>query len=218
MANPNTQETACLVIEYDIVKAKEGMFCQWQEAMQKEVAKFEGYVRTDIFPPVKGVQKNWHIAVHFDSPANLTNWLDSENRHLLIRYGRSKFGGYRYTSLGTGLESWFSRNLKPDASTSPPPWKQNFAVLLGLYPTVMVETLLFSHFGLMETWTLAPKMFINNLVSCSLLTWVVMPLVTRLLSFWLRPKNATLKINAIGGLLLLISYTLMISIFQTLPQ
>jgi antibiotic biosynthesis monooxygenase (ABM) superfamily enzyme len=67
----------------------------------------------------------------------------------------------------------------------------------------------------MEGWSLAPKMFVNNLVSCSLLTWLVMPLVTRLLQFWLTPSSSLAKhTNLLGLLLVLLSYGLMISLFQ----
>jgi len=209
---------ASIVIEYDGFPGdKESQFRQWQSEIQSGVSQFEGYLGTDIFPPVKKGQDGWYIVVHFDSHAYLSQWLDSDTRHYLINKGRRKFGAYRYR-IGTGLEGWFSKGKNQDESPNPPAWKQIFSVLFGLYPTVMVETLAFAHFRLMESWSIAPKMFVNNLVSCCLLTLVVMPLVTSLLNFWLKPQRSTPKINVIGTLLVFIGYGFMISIFHLFSQ
>lgn len=204
-----------LVIEYEISEEKESQFRQWQLELRSAVRQFKGYLHTDIFPPVKGIQNKWYIVVHFDTSTNLTQWLDSDTRHDLIKLGKTNFGSYQYKKLGTGLEGWFVNNINSGGTyASPAGWKQNFAVLFGLYPIVMIETLLFSQLRFMESWSFAPKMFVNNLVSCSLLTWVVMPLVTRLLNFWLHPQRSALKTNLIGTLLVFISYGLMISVFH----
>lgn len=202
-----------LVIEYEVSQDQELQFRQWQLELRSAVRNFKGYLNTDICAPIKGVQNKWYIIVHFDNSANLTQWLDSDSRHNLIKFGKKNFGSYQYKKLGTGLEKWFFNRAGQNYS-NPSAWKQNFAVLFGLYPTVMIETLLFSQLGLMESWSLAPKVFVNNLVSCSLLTWAVMPFVTRLLNFWLRPQQSILKVNLIGTLLVFMGYGLMVSIFR----
>lgn len=209
---------ASIVIEYDgIPGEKESQFRQWQAEIRLGVRQFEGYLRTDVFPPIQGAQSKWYIAVHFDTPAHLSCWLDSDMRHSLISRGKQQFGSYSYyvgTGL-TGLEAWFSKRINAEGKRSnPPAWKQNLAVLFGLYPTVMVETILFSQLHLMESWSLAPKMFVSNLVSCSLLTWAVMPSVTWLLNFWLKPQQPIAKINLAGMLLVFVSYSLMIAVFH----
>lgn len=203
-----------LVIEYEVSKDQELQFRQWQLELRSAVRNFKGYLNTDICTPIKGVQNQWYIIVHFDNSANLTQWLDSDSRHNLIKFGKRNFGSYQYKRLGTGLEKWFSNHRSGQTYSSPSAWKQNFAVLFGLYPTVMIETLLFSQLRLMESWSLAPKIFVNNLVSCSLLTWAVMPFVTRILNFWLRPQQSALKINLTGTLVVFMGYGLMVSIFQ----
>jgi len=214
MTNQDEQVSdASIVIVYDEVSGdKESQFRQWQSEIRSGVSQFKGYLKTDIFPPIKGVQEKWHIVVHFDTSANLIEWLDSDIRYHLINIGKRNFGSYQY-KIGTGLEGWFSDQTN-SPRLNPPAWKQNLAVLFGLYPTVMIETLLFSHFHLMESWSLAPKILVSNLVSSSLLTWAVMPTVTRLLKFWLKPQQSDVNINIIGTLLVFISYGLMVSFFQ----
>ncbi|XGV99084.1 MAG: hypothetical protein ACAF41_09120 [Leptolyngbya sp. BL-A-14] len=209
-----------IVIEYDRISGdQESEFKKWQSEIRAGVSQFEGYVRTDVFPPIQGAQARWYIVVHFDSPATLSQWLDSDTRHALISRGKRRFGSYRY-HVGhglTGLEAWFSKRIEATGKRSnPPAWKQNFAVLFGLYPTVMIETLLFSKLRLMESWALPYQMFVSNLVSCSLLTWAVMPFVTWLLNFWLKPQQAQPKLNLIGALLVFVGYGLMVAVFRFL--
>jgi antibiotic biosynthesis monooxygenase (ABM) superfamily enzyme len=217
MANSPAESSTSIVIEYEVPRGKEQLFQQWQSEFRSVIGQFKGYVRTDLCPPIDGTQNKWYVVVHFDDPISLTNWLDSDSRHDLVRAGRRKFGPYRYKGIGTGLEGWFSNQKNADeAPSNPPAWKQILAVLFGLYPTVMLETLLFSHFHLMESWSIAYKMFVNNLVSCCLLTWVVMPAITRLLSFWLKPQQTTFKLNLVGTFLVAIGYGLMISGFHFL--
>jgi uncharacterized protein len=228
---------ASIVIEYDeIADDKAGQFLQWQSEIREGLQQFEGYLKTDVCPPVLGMQEKWYIVVHFDSPAHLGEWLDSDIRHWLVGKGKKKFGPYRY-KIQAGFEGWFGNSYRSErTNTNTPAWKQNLAVLFGLYPTVMLETLFFSHFGLMNSWSLAPQMFVSNLISCSLLTWVVMPLTTALLGFWLKPQQDTgealgrsqsistkeslspTHINLIGTLLIVIGYGFMIAIFQTLSK
>ncbi|WP_404786627.1 antibiotic biosynthesis monooxygenase [Altericista sp. CCNU0014] len=217
---------ASIVIEYDeIASDKEAQFLQWQSEIQAGLNQFEGYLKTDVCRPIRGMQEKWYIVVHFDSPAHLGEWLDSDIRHHIIGKGKKKFGPYRY-KIQAGFEGWFGQRNETNASV--PAWKQNFAVLFGLYPTVMLETLLFSHLGIMESWPLAPKMFVNNLISCSLLTWIVMPLTTALLNFWLKPRQASgedaersralVRTDIIGTLLVFVAYGFAIAIFQSLAQ
>ncbi|UBF27672.1 hypothetical protein K9N68_07065 [Kovacikia minuta CCNUW1] len=211
----NQSDNTSIVIEYEVPKDRESEFQQWQSEFRAAISHFQGYLSTDMCPPIDGIQNKWYIVVHFDDPVSLTHWLDSDCRHDLIRRGRKKFGPYRYKGIGTGLEGWFTdRKNAEEIRFSPPAWKQILSVLFGLYPTVMLETLLFSHFGFMESWSPAPKIFVNNLVSCCLLTGMVMPFVTRLLNFWLKPQQSIVKVNLIGTCLVLIGYGLMISIFH----
>jgi uncharacterized protein len=210
--------SSSLVIEYEIFADKEILFEQWQAELKLAASKFKGYLGTDIFPPIIGGHHKWYIVVRFDNSANLTCWFDSDIRHELIRTGRKNFAPYEYKNLGTGLEEWFSQKRNVSSKPKPilPAWKQNFAVLFGLYPVVMIENLLFSHFGLMTYWPLAHKIFVGNVISCSLLTWVVMPLVTKLLKFWLKPQRSLLQINLAGTVIVFLGYGLMISLFNFL--
>ncbi|MCG9893687.1 MAG: hypothetical protein MH252_21775 [Thermosynechococcaceae cyanobacterium MS004] len=226
--DPQAQSNASIVIEYDeIAQDKEAQFLHWQSEIKAGLLQFEGYLKTDVCRPIPGVQEKWYIVVHFDSSAHLGEWLDSDIRYGIIGKGKKKFGPYRY-KIQTGFEGWFGQFREGASEIAPPAWKQACAVLLGLYPTVMLETMVFDQFGIMASWPLAPKMFVNNLVSCVLLTWVVMPLTTGVLKFWLKPQAGRdgrderspflSQTNLMGLLIILIAYGFMIVIFQSVTR
>lgn len=80
-----------------------------------------------------------------------------------------------------GLEAWF-RSPNP-----PPRWKMSMATFVGVFPTAMFLNLTLG--PTIKSW---PFIFRNALSSAcvvALLTWVVMPFVTRVLHDWLHPQT-----------------------------
>jgi len=77
-----------------------------------------------------------------------------------------------------GLEAWFRSPHSP-----PPRWKMAVATLLGVYPTSLVLGVTVA--GAVHTWPLPARSLVIAGCMVALLTWVVMPLVTRLLHGWL---------------------------------
>jgi uncharacterized protein len=206
-----------LVIEHIVPKGKGLSFRFWHGNLTRSAKKFKGYIRTDLCPPVKGSQLKWHSIIHFDSPEHLNIWIKSDEREKLIESGKKTFESYQFKSFSTGLEGWFSPKTKSEQiGLGPPAWKQTAAVLFGLYPTVMIQSLLFSSLGVMKYWPLSNSMLVNNLITCSLLTWVVMPLVTRSLGFWLQPahQSTPAKTEILGAIVIVTSLGLMASLFN----
>jgi uncharacterized protein len=85
----------------------------------------------------------------------------------------------------TGLESWFTAPGAPLRSL--PKWKMAVATLVGVYPTSLLigETI----GPWTREWPVPLQAWIFAAVMVAMLTWVVMPLVTRLLHGWLHPED-----------------------------
>jgi hypothetical protein len=81
----------------------------------------------------------------------------------------------------SGLEAWFrtGRSL-------PPRWKMAVATLLGVYPTSLFLSATLGE--ALRAWPLAARSLLMAACMVALLTWVVMPVVTRLLHGWLHPE------------------------------
>jgi antibiotic biosynthesis monooxygenase (ABM) superfamily enzyme len=206
------QSWVSLIIENDIPIEKESEFKQWQSQIEEISSKFQGYLGTQELPQVEGIRHKWYTILYFDSPENLTLWLDSDVRHTFLKNTRKNLGSYRFVDYETSFAGWSYQEEKKQSNL--PLWKQNLIVLVALYPTVMLESLLISHWQLIDSWTFPEQLLINNLITCSLLTWLVMPTARNLFSFWLKPETESVKINFIGLLLIVFILSLMVSLFN----
>jgi uncharacterized protein len=89
-------------------------------------------------------------------------------------------GGPLHRQL-TGLEAWFRSPQNP-----PPRWKMAIATYLGVVPVIMGLSLTLG--PLVRSWNFVLNNLVFNACVVALLTWVVMPLITRILHRWLHSK------------------------------
>lgn len=78
-----------------------------------------------------------------------------------------------------GLEAWFRSPMPP------PRWKMAVATLCGVFPTSMLLSLTVG--PLVNDLPMMVRLFIMATLMVVLLTWVVMPVLTKLMKPWLRP-------------------------------
>ncbi|MGB7087739.1 MAG: hypothetical protein WBD47_19430 [Phormidesmis sp.] len=217
----STLSAASLVVEHTVAPGDGLAFRWWHSQLTRKARRYKGHIRTDLCAPVKGPQPGqplkWYSIVHFDSTEQLNQWIKSRDREALIKSGRQTFSSYQFVSFATGLEGWFSsRTGTEQVGLGPPAWKQNAAVILALYPTVMIQSALFAALGFMQSWPMPNAMVVNNIITSSLLTWAVMPLVTRLLGFWLQPtpRPTALKTEILGLGMVLFALGLLVFVFN----
>ena len=79
-----------------------------------------------------------------------------------------------------GLEAFF----RQDSPSPPPRWKMAIATYLGVVPVIM--TLALTLGPLIRSWNFVLYNLVFNACVVVLLTWVVMPLITRALHGWLQ--------------------------------
>src|SRR6266436_9988653 len=82
-----------------------------------------------------------------------------------------------------GLEAFF----RQDSPSLPPRWKMAIATYLGVVPVIMGLSLTLG--PILQSWNFVLKNIVFNACVVALLTWVVMPLITRVLRAWLQPTS-----------------------------
>jgi len=92
--------------------------------------------------------------------------------------------GSEQTEELCGLESWFTLPGQPLRPL--PQWKMAIATYLGVVPVIMFLSLTLGR--LIQNWNFVLNNIVFNAFVVALLTWVVMPLITRALHGWLQSK------------------------------
>src|SRR5438876_11402082 len=82
-----------------------------------------------------------------------------------------------------GLEAWFRSPHSP-----PPRWKMALATFLGVFPVAMVLNLALG--PVIRSWPFLISNAVFNAAVVALLTWVVMPLISRVLHPWLSSERS----------------------------
>lgn len=209
-----------LVTEYITPQGKDFTFKRWHDRLVNIAQNHPGFMRVDLCPPLrcKDPVVKWYSIIHFDSPEHLDDWVGSIERQQIVASGRQIFHAYRFKSFTTGLEGWFSNQWggAERASLGSPAWKQILTVVVGLYPTVMLQSQLFSALGIFNSWSPASRMLVNNLITSSILSLVVMPFVSRKLHFWLQPTYllSSRKNDLMGAFILITALGVMTILFD----
>lgn len=204
------------VISTRIKPGQESAYRAWEQriaAAQSKALGFQGY---RFEPPVPGAQDHWLAILRFDTEANLQAWLDSPERHKLLREATPFTEEFHARIVRTGFDQWFP--VPAPGAPAPAAWKQNMLVLLMLYPVVflfstLVQTpLLTRRAGL----SFAVALFIGNVASVLLLDYLV-PWTSNRFSWWLQPVGTNVRrIDIAGTALVLALYGLMVLVFWLL--
>ena len=177
------------------------LFLEWQRGITAAAAVFPGYQTTEIYPP-SAQQDEWVVILHFDDPKTLQSWLDSPTRADWVAKRPYEIRDYRLKTLPSGFGAWFSGLIDPSGGALPPSWKIALSVLLPLYPTVMLLTIVLG--ARLSPLGLALSMLISNALSVCILQWVVTPVLNPLLASWLRANGEGQRKLSLTGLFVIL--------------
>ncbi len=169
-------------------------FMAWQREVAALAGAYPGYQATEVYPPTGGGDE-WVIIIHFDDEAKLQAWLDAPERAAWLAKLPDEALGFRQQTMPTGFGSWVAGQTAD--GTPIPSWKSFLLVLLGLYPVVMLLTLVVSP-RTVDLGT-AFAMLLGNVLSVATLQWAVMPLLNRALAPWLQAHGRDGRLVSVVG-------------------
>lgn len=210
LAQGLVQEKMTEVFVTHVDPKKDRDFRRWIGKIHQAEAKFPGFKGVYVqAPSCRSNTHTWITLLQFDTPEHLENWLNSSERHHILQEGKPFINTLETHQVLTSYAGWFS-SLTNNTNTVPPVWKQTLLVLLVLFPIVMLELQYLSPY-LAPHLSKAPATFIGNALSVSLIAWPLMPLMIRLLSWWLLTSSP--RKTLLGTLLILGLYALEILFF-----
>lgn len=171
-----------VIVSRKIKSGHEDEFEDWVKGVSAEAAKFEGHEGVSVTRPSDDNGDEYVLIFRFDSYPHLKVWEDSSVRHDWLEKVKPISQGQAHVEKVTGLEYWFQ--LPGNAGKAPPPaYKMVVATVLGIYPTTLIVNMTVGR--LLADLSLYVRALILAVITVTLMTYMVMPLVTRLLARWL---------------------------------
>lgn len=144
---------------------------------------FPGHLGVDVLRPEGG--GTYQMVFRYRSHAENAAWMDSGTRRELVALVDELLDDGVPPAVRSvdGWEGWF---VTPGYAPPVPPrrWKMALITLSALYPIVL--TVLTVATPLTRGWPVPLALLLTTGVSIPLMTWVVMPFLTRRLGGWLR--------------------------------
>lgn len=172
-------EPVTAVASFRVRAGEEHRYATLHARLVQRLAGFPGYLRSEVFEPVAGVQDETVVVFSFDSREHLDAWLVSEERRAMLAEIEPFVEGERTVNVVGGFAGWFG-GQGPGVRR----WKQASVVLLALFPTSLVLTLVRMWLLPDVHWVLG--VLFGNVLGVIALSWVLMPFLTRVLDGWLR--------------------------------
>lgn len=167
-------------------RVRPGLEAEFQRALREflQASFAHGGVRgaSMLTPPPGSDSREYGILRTFDNEAERDAFYESQLFKTWDVRARALTEGEPVYRQLHGLEAWFR-----SPHTPPPRWKMALATLLGVYPTSLLLALTVGK--IVNTWPLLARSLVISACVVVLLTWVVMPLVTRLFQGWLHPQH-----------------------------
>ena len=177
-----TSSEVVSVIRHDVRPGHEDTYEAWTKEVLPIAQGFPGHQGVAIIRPPEG-SRVYTIVLHFDMLEHLRGWLDSAIRQELLRKIEPHLTQPGEVEIRPGLEFW----LSPPGQKHARPWKQFLLITVVIYPLSMVMTWIAD--PIVEAVpALAPAPVRGLLIAAAIvavMTWGIMPRLTRLVSGWL---------------------------------
>jgi antibiotic biosynthesis monooxygenase (ABM) superfamily enzyme len=204
-------EAVSLAWRFNVKRRKSRAFKKLLQDLGQAAAGADGFHGIDVQEPALPNRSTWAVFTRWNSQSDKEEWENSQTcQRLLARL--SELAEFRpLGTLPTGLSGW----LNFDASTSgrsAPIWKQAMLILLVLYPTVSLLTIYTAN--VFQSFPLWKSLFIGNLASVIVLSWLLMPFAAWVFRWWLYPAPRLGRwVQYVGILIIVCLYALEMTLF-----
>jgi len=164
----------------------EAHYEQFLEGIIAAATRCPGHLGVEVFRPESAAAGEYRVVYRFDSREHLRAWLDSEEHATWLQRAEPHVIGPMRTQFVTGLESWFTLPAQP-GTPPPPPYKMAIVTWATIFPLITLVVLVIGPW--IKGLALVPRLAITTAVTVPIMTWLVMPRVTRVLRGWLYPRS-----------------------------
>lgn len=161
---------------------REAAFEESLRAFIPQALKFPGHLGVQVLRPMPGSVREWIVVIKFQSRPHYDAFRTSAEYTGWCSQLLDLLEAEPVYEEQSGLESWFAL---PHAVSQPvlPRWKMAAVTWIGVNVAVIGLVSLLGPW--MEAWPMIAQSLLINTLVVALLTWAIMPLLTRLFRPWL---------------------------------
>lgn len=156
------------------------------ERLAKAMATAHGYEGVVTLRPQTGHPPIFTMVASFASQADLDAWVTSEIRGRLYAEAEAVSVGGLNVQKAVGLEGWFQLPGQP-LVVPPPRFKTAIITWVAIFPLLVIANLIAA--ALFARVSPLVRLIPISIVLIALMTWVVMPQMTKWFRFWLYPNR-----------------------------
>jgi antibiotic biosynthesis monooxygenase (ABM) superfamily enzyme len=172
-------EPVSVVLSRTVKPGKENEYENLAHEAISASRRYTGHAGTTV---IKEGQRRYHLVYRFSNHDKLDEWLASpERKHIRQQINKITEDNSDIKKL-TGFETWF-RVPGESPLKSPPRIKMWLATVLASYPLVVIFQAVLA--PRVQKWPLLLRSALFPLILLSLMMYVVMPWVTKILTPWL---------------------------------
>jgi antibiotic biosynthesis monooxygenase (ABM) superfamily enzyme len=183
-AAPGVDESVTVVTSRRVRPGCETAFEEWLDGIGKEAAKFPGLLGRRITRPQDHARPEYVVVFKFDRYEHLCAWTESPVRAQWLEKAKPLCVDPFKETVLSGLETWFTLPAQPGLMP-PPRYKMAIMSAGVVYPLSFGLNALLR--PVLSGLPAPLASLLLTVVLVVLMTWVVMPRVTRLFQRWLYP-------------------------------
>jgi len=154
----------------------------WVSGITEAALSFPGHLGTNVLRPGPSTNHEYVQIYRFDNYRHCRDWEQSGVRREWLDKLEGMIEGEPVMRRGTGLEFWFDLPELP-VQKHPSPHKMAIVLITVVYSLVLMFNIVLS--GWLEGMPLWQRVLVIVVLQVLLMTYLVMPRVTRLLKGWL---------------------------------
>ncbi|WP_459614993.1 antibiotic biosynthesis monooxygenase [Bordetella sp. 2513F-2] len=179
-----------MLVTRHIAPERYGDFLAWMRQGEILAAGFPGFLGSGVLQPPDGGDQ-YQIVLRFTDEASLARWENSLPRRMWLERGASLVRASHERRV-QGLDSWFG-----SAQSAPPRWKQAVSIWLAYFPMLLLFSSLLNE--QLSAMPLFWRVLVTTACMTPVLSFVCIPVITRLLRRWLHPASSRTGLRTARG-------------------
>jgi antibiotic biosynthesis monooxygenase (ABM) superfamily enzyme len=180
-----------LVISEVVEPSQVTAYEAWTAGINHDARQFEGFLGVEVIRPRDHYHPEYVVIVKFDTYDHLRDWIISPTYRAWMDKSYGLIATRSQQQLPSGLELWFTlpkaQSGLPSPLPSPPYYKQVVLGVLAVYPLILLANFLLG--PLLAGLPSLLALLISVMFVSALLTYPVMPWLSKGLGGWLYPRR-----------------------------